>query len=207
MELIHKYFPHLSEKQYGQLAALEGLYVEWNTQINVISRKDLPHLYEKHVLHSLSIAKILSFPSGSMVIDIGTGGGFPGIPLAIIFPEVQFHLVDSIGKKIKVVEAISNALHLDNITAEHNRAEKIQHAPFDFIVTRAVAPLKKLCTWGMPLLNKGKKIQPAPALIALKGGNLAEEISESGCHPQLYCINDYFSEDYFSEKVVLVVKH
>lgn len=185
---------------------LEDLYEEWNAKINVISRKDLPHLYEKHVLHSLSIARIFSFPKGSSVMDIGTGGGFPGIPLAVIFPEVRFHLVDSIGKKIKVVQAVSEALHLKNVTAEHSRAEEVGHAPFDYMVTRAVAPLNNLCSWAIPHLKRNKKGQPPAALIALKGGDLAEEISDSGRHPHVYAIHDFFKEDYFSEKYVLVVE-
>ncbi len=204
MELIHKYFPGLTAKQYGQFAALAPLYAEWNANINVISRKDLPNLYEKHVLHSLSIAKAVAFPPGSTVMDIGTGGGFPGIPLAVVFPEVHFHLVDSIAKKIKVVQAVTEALHLSNVTSEHNRAENVGRPPFDFLVTRAVAPLEKLCNWGLPHLKKNKGPQQS-ALICLKGGDLAEEISDSGYQPRLYSINNYFEEPYFSEKYVLVV--
>lgn len=188
------------------MAALKPLYEEWNAQINVISRKDIPHLYEKHVLHSLSIAKIFSFPAGTTVMDIGTGGGFPGIPLAVFFPEVQFHLVDSIGKKIKVVNAVSEALQLRNVTAEHNRSEEINHPPFDFIVTRAVASLSKLCQWGLPKLKKKENLKYSPALICLKGGDLTEEISDSGQHPRIYPIRKYFKEPYFQEKYVLALE-
>ncbi len=204
MELIHKYFPELSEQQYEQFAALSPLYTQWNAHINVISRRDLSNLYEKHVLHSLSIAKAVCFPAGSTVMDLGTGGGFPGIPLAILFPEVHFHLVDSIGKKIKVVEAVGDALHLSNLSSAHSRAEDVRRPPFDFIVTRAVAPLKKLCGWSWPHLktNSGRR---QSALICLKGGDLSAEIADSGCRPQLYPVNNYFEEPYFSEKYVLVV--
>lgn len=204
MELITKYFPGLTETQYEQLAALEPLYAEWNARINVISRKDLSHLYEKHVLHSMGIAKVFQFAEGASVMDIGTGGGFPGIPLAILFPEARFHLVDSIGKKIKVVQAIRDELHLSNVTTAHNRAEQIRHAPFDYVVSRAVAPLKKLAGWSMPHLKKGKRMQSG--LICLKGGDLAEEISESGYKPMVYTLRSYFEEDYFSEKYILFIK-
>ncbi len=202
MELITKYFPNLTPVQYDQLAALGDLYTGWNARINVISRKDAPFLYEKHVLHSLSIAKVFQFAEGVSVLDIGTGGGFPGIPLAILFPQTRFHLVDSIGKKIKVVNAVQEALHLSNVTTEHNRVEQIRHAPFDFVVTRAVASLKRLGTWARPVLKKRKEA----GLICLKGGNLAEEISESGYRPRMYEISSYFEEAYFSEKYILYIE-
>lgn len=205
MELIAKYFPELTKTQYEQLAALLPLYEEWNRRINVISRKDMTHFYERHVLHSLSIARIFRFVPGSSIMDIGTGGGFPGVPLAVVFPEVRFHLVDSVGKKIKVVNAIQDALVLPNLTAEHNRAEQVKHAPFDFVVSRAVAPLKKLYMWAMPHLRSDKTAPPVPGLICLKGGDLAAEISESGCKPRIYELGKYFKEDYFSEKYVLLV--
>jgi 16S rRNA (guanine527-N7)-methyltransferase len=159
MELIQKYFGDFSEKQLGQLAQLEDLYHVWNEKINVVSRKDINSLYEKHVLHSLSIAAQYSFADGIQVIDIGTGGGFPGIPLAIFFPEVEFHLVDSIAKKIKVVEAVAEEIGLKNVTTAHTRAEDIKGRKFDFAVSRAVAPLKDLWRWSKPLLRNEKKME------------------------------------------------
>ena len=206
LELIKKYFPGLTDSQLQKLSELQPLYEEWNAKINVISRKDIPFLYEKHVLHSLVISKTFSFPDGSFVMDIGTGGGFPGIPLAIVFPKVHFHLVDSRGKKIKVVDAVSKALELSNVSSEHNRADQVKHEPFDFIVTRAVAPLTKLCHWGMPLLKKPQKGEKKPAIIALKGGNLDGEIKASRRKVVLFPINDFINETYFSEKYVLVVE-
>ena len=162
----------------------------------------MDHFYEKHVLHSLAVAKIVSFSKGMEVMDLGTGGGFPGIPLAILFPEVRFHLVDSIGKKLKVVCAASETLQLQNVTSEHHRAEQVKHVPFDFVVTRAVASLKKLGRWSMPLLKRNNKA----ALICLKGGELAEEISESGYHPSVYDLKNYFEEDFYTTKKLLLVK-
>jgi 16S rRNA (guanine527-N7)-methyltransferase len=159
LELITKYFADFTPLQLQQLSALDELYAEWNSKINIISRKDIDSLYEKHVLHSLSIAAVFEWEPGREIIDIGTGGGFPGIPLGIFFPEVQFHLVDSIGKKIKVVQAIVDALELKNITAQHTRAEDIKNRRFDTVVSRAVAPLKDLLFWGRPLLKK-KASQP-----------------------------------------------
>lgn len=206
LELIKKYFPELTDSQLQKLSKLQPLYEEWNAKINVISRKDIPFLYEKHVLHSLIISKAFSFPDRSVVMDIGTGGGFPGIPLAVIFPKVHFHLVDSRGKKIKVVDAVSKTLELSNVSSEHNRAEQVKHKPFDFIVTRAVAPLSKLCYWGLPLLKKSQKGRKRPAIIALKGGSLEEEIKASGRKVALFPINDFVNETYFSEKYVLVVE-
>jgi len=157
LELILSYFADFSPGQLEQLAALEDLYKEWNDKINVISRKDIGSLYEKHVLHSLAIATSFEFAKGMNVIDIGTGGGFPGIPLAILFPDVKFHLVDSIGKKIRVVEAVSAAIGLQNVTAQHGRAEEIKNRKFEVAVSRAVAPLKDLWTWSRPLLRKSPR--------------------------------------------------
>ncbi|HVF81957.1 MAG TPA: 16S rRNA (guanine(527)-N(7))-methyltransferase RsmG, partial [Flavisolibacter sp.] len=153
MDILLKYFSDFSEQQLSQFQALNGLYKEWNEKINVISRKDIDSLYEKHVLHSLSIAAAFDFPAGAEVIDIGTGGGFPGVPLAIFFPEVKFHLVDSIGKKLKVIEAVKEEIVLKNLTTQHTRAEDIKGKKFDFVVSRAVAPLKDLWRWGKPLLR------------------------------------------------------
>src|SRR5215210_6853556 len=156
MDVILKYFSDFTEKQLEQFKALDELYKDWNSKINVISRKDIDSLYEKHVLHSLSIAAAFPFPAGAEIIDIGTGGGFPGVPLAIFFPQVRFHLVDSIGKKLKIIEAVKEAIGLNNVTTQHTRAEEIKNRKFDFAVSRAVAPLGDLWRWSKPLL-KGQK--------------------------------------------------
>ncbi|HEX7845424.1 MAG TPA: 16S rRNA (guanine(527)-N(7))-methyltransferase RsmG, partial [Chitinophagaceae bacterium] len=150
MDLIQKYFSDFSTEQLDQFQKLEGLYKEWNEKINVISRKDIDGLYEKHVLHSLSIAAVFEFPDGAEVVDLGTGGGFPGIPLAIFFPDVKFHLVDSIAKKLKVVEAVAEGIGLKNLTTQHSRIEDIKNRKFDLVVSRAVAPLKDLWRWSKP---------------------------------------------------------
>lgn len=206
LELITKYFGDFNEKQLQQLAALEGLYTEWNEKINVISRKDMDMLYEKHVLHSLAIAAAFEFQPGTHIGDLGTGGGFPGIPLAIFFPEVKFHLVDSIGKKIKVVQAVAEAIGLQNVTAQHSRMEELKNRKFDFIVSRAVAPLKDLWTWSKPLLKKAQPHQEQkPGLICLKGGDLTVEIAESGCKPRIMEVHEIFREEYFKEKYLLYV--
>jgi len=216
LELILRYFDDFTPRQLQQLAALEELYKDWNNKINVISRKDIDSLYEKHVLHSLAIAAAFRFEKGMQVIDIGTGGGFPGIPLAIFFPDTAFHLVDSIGKKIKVVEAVRAATGLTNVTNQHARAEEIKGRKFDVAVSRAVAPLKDLYTWSKPLLNKPSR-QPAPppdspeslpiphGLICLKGGDLSAEIADSGTRPRIMEIHDIFQRDYFHEKYLLYV--
>ncbi|ASZ14670.1 16S rRNA (guanine(527)-N(7))-methyltransferase RsmG [Chitinophaga pendula] len=213
MEIILKYFDDFSDTQMQQFQALGGLYKEWNEQINVISRKDIDALYEKHVLHSLAIAAIADFADGMTVLDLGTGGGFPGIPLAIFFPEVQFHLVDSIGKKIKVVEAVAEALQLRNVTTAHSRVEDVKRK-FDTVVSRAVAPLQDLWKWSKPVLRKSLQPDLRAAqeerdfrgrLICLKGGDLAQEISESGCRPLLTDIFELFPEPYFEQKYVVVV--
>jgi 16S rRNA (guanine527-N7)-methyltransferase len=198
LEIVLQYFGDFSAAEISQLTALGDLYKEWNAKINVISRKDIDSLYEKHVLHSLAIAAAFDFQPGMEVIDIGTGGGLPGIPLAIFFPETKFHLVDSIGKKIKVASAIAAAIGLTNVTTEHIRAEEIKGRKFDIAVSRAVAPLKDLWTWSRPLLRKS-----GLGLICLKGGHLAEEISASGLHPRIIEINQLFDRDYFREKYIL----
>lgn len=217
MEIILKYFSDFSDQQLKQLAALEPLYREWNSRINVISRKDIDSLYEKHVLHSLSIAAVFSFETGTEILDLGTGGGFPGIPLAIYFPEVKFHLVDSIAKKIKVADAIVESIGLKNVTTQHTRAEEIRNLKFDFVVSRAVAPLKDLWKWSKPLLKKSREslVQSSesthnqyhtqPGLICLKGGDLAKEIQESGTRPRVIEIYEIFREEYFKEKYLLYV--
>lgn len=153
MDVLLKYFSDFTETQLAQFSALDELYKDWNAKINVISRKDIDGLYEKHVLHSLSIAAVFDFPAGAEVVDIGTGGGFPGVPLAIFFPHVKFHLVDSIGKKLKIIEAVTEAIDLPNVTTQHIRAEEIKGRKFDFAVSRAVAPLKDLWRWSKPLLK------------------------------------------------------
>jgi 16S rRNA (guanine527-N7)-methyltransferase len=204
LELITRYFSEFTEKQMGQLAALDALYCQWNEQINVISRKDIGSLYEKHVLHSLAIAAVFSLEPGLDIIDLGTGGGFPGIPLAIFFPESRFHLVDSIGKKLKVVQGIADAIGLTNVTTKHTRAEAIANRKFDVVVSRAVAPLGDLWKWSKPLLKKKAAAVEAPnGLICLKGGDLTAEIAGSGCHPRIMEINELFPIDFFKEKYIL----
>lgn len=211
MEILLKYFSDFSERQLAQFAALEQLYTEWNSKINVISRKDIEGLYEKHVLHSLSIAAVFDFPARTQIIDIGTGGGFPGVPLAIFFPEVNFHLVDSIGKKLKIVEAAKETLELNNVTTQHIRAEEIKNRKFDFAVSRAVAPLKELLQWSRPLLKPSTTIIKSasgkedykPGLICLKGGDLIQEIKDSATKPKMVEISEIFEEEYFKEKFLL----
>ena len=207
MDILTKYFKTLSEQQIQQFGALKDLYVIWNQKINVISRKDLDNFYIRHVLHSLSIATQFDFPAGYEIMDLGTGGGFPGIPLAIMFPEVHFHLTDSINKKLKVVKEVSTAIDLRNVTVRHTRAEEIKDKRFDIVVSRAVAPLKDLWNWSKPLLKKKPADQPEriTGLICLKGGDLANEISESGCHPKVWEISNIFEEDFFKEKYILQV--
>ncbi|MGN6618870.1 MAG: 16S rRNA (guanine(527)-N(7))-methyltransferase RsmG [Ilyomonas sp.] len=203
--IILKYFSDFTEEQVKQFNLLKDLYNDWNSKINVISRKDIDSLYEKHVLHSLSIAAVIEFEAGTQIIDIGTGGGFPGIPLAIFFPEVHFHLVDSIAKKLKVVEEVVLATGVKNITIQHIRVEEIKNRKFDFAVSRAVAPLKDLWKWSKPLLKKGNTQELPNGLICLKGGDLAQEISESGLKPRIVSIEEIFEEDYFKEKYLLHV--
>ncbi len=208
MEIILKYFGDFTEEQTGQFAQLEGLYKEWNEKINVISRKDIDALYEKHVLHSLAIAALCNFDKGAEVIDIGTGGGFPGIPLAIFFPNVNFMLVDSIGKKIKVVQEVASAIGLKNVTAVHGRVEEIKDRQFDFAVSRAVAPLGDLWKWINPVIRPGQKSDEFPnGLICLKGGDLKEEIFASGLKriTQAWSVNNIFPEPAFEEKYVVYV--
>ena len=210
MDILLKYFSDFTDLQLQQFGALEPLYQEWNAKINVISRKDIEGLYEKHVLHSLSIAAVMDFPDGLEIVDIGTGGGFPGIPLAIYFPNVRFHLVDSIGKKLKVVEDIASQIGLTNVSVQHIRAEEIKNRKFDFVVSRAVAPLKELWSWGKPLLKKGEYNSGGPnmlksGLISMKGGDLAAEISASGCRPGQIHIYELFPEEYFKEKYILYI--
>jgi len=215
MDIILKYFSEFTDKQLQQFEALGELYKEWNAKINVISRKDIDSLYEKHVLHSLSIAVAFDFPSGAEIIDIGTGGGFPGVPLAIFFPDVKFHLVDSIGKKLKIIEAVKEEIGLVNVTTQHTRAEDIKDRKFDFAVSRAVAPLKELWRWSEPLLKSSKfRVQSSKGetvlysgLICLKGGDLKQEIAESGLRPKKIEVSDIFEEEFFKEKYLLYTAH
>lgn len=204
--IIHKYFSAFTTQQLTQINGLEKVYKEWNQQINVISRKDIDSLYLKHVLHALSIATVYDFAPGTTVIDIGTGGGFPGVPLAIYFPHVSFVLVDSIGKKLKVIDAVCSHLKIENIKTIHSRAEDIKTQKFDVAVSRAVAPLKDLWQWTKPLLRKSKNKDAVNGLISLKGGDLAAEISASGLHPQVFEISDIFNEEWFIEKYILYTK-
>ena len=213
MEIVLKYFSDFTPKQLEQFEALENLYKDWNEKINVISRKDIDGLYEKHVLHSLAIAAVFDFPPGTEIIDIGTGGGFPGVPLAIFFPEVKFHLIDSVGKKLKVVDSVAEMLDLKNISTQHIRAEEIKNRKFDFVVSRAVAPLKDLWNWTKSLLKTKEIIVEGyqgftfikPGLICLKGGDLSQEITESNTKPEVVDIHLLFPEDYFKEKYLLYI--
>ena len=204
MELILKYFADFTEKQLEQFRLLEPLYKEWNEKINVVSRKDIDSIYEKHVLHSLSIAASFDFTDGMEIIDLGTGGGFPGVPLAIFFPEVKFHLVDSIAKKLKVIEAVAEGAGIKNITTQHSRIEDIKNRKF--VVSRAVAPLKDLWRWSKPLLKIKTQTEFTPGLICLKGGDLAMEIQESNTRPKIMDIYSIFEEAFFKEKYLLYIQ-
>ncbi|MCU0428748.1 MAG: 16S rRNA (guanine(527)-N(7))-methyltransferase RsmG [Cytophagaceae bacterium] len=206
MEVLTRYFPDLSADQVEKFGKLEALYADWNSKINVISRKDIDSLYVKHVLHSLGISRVCPFKPGASILDVGTGGGFPGIPLAILFPEVQFHLVDSIGKKIQVVQGVVSALGLANVQAEQLRAEQVK-GKFDFVVSRAVTQIGEFTTW-----VKGKFkpscIHSLPnGILYLKGGDLTEELEAIQHLVYMeYALSDYFREDFFETKKVLYVQ-
>lgn len=200
MEILTKYFSDFTDTQLQQFAALKDLYTDWNEKINVISRKDMDNFYEHHVLHSLAIATQFEFKKGAEIMDLGSGGGFPGIPLAIFFPDTQFHLVDSINKKLKVANEIAIGIGLQNITIQHSRAEDIKNRKFDVVVSRAVAPLKDLWWWSKPLLKKG--VSPN-GLVCLKGGDLTKEIFESNCRPRVWEIDKIFTEPFFKDKFLL----
>ena len=204
MELINKYFPNITDEQRQRFAALDALYRDWNSKINVISRKDIDNLYEHHILHSLGIAQIINFKPGTRVMDLGTGGGFPGIPLAIMFPEVHFHLVDSIGKKIRVCDEVRTALGLTNVTTEWTRAENLKDK-YEFVVSRAVMPLADLVK--LVRKNIATKTQNAMpnGLICLKGGELANEVLPMKAHTLITSLSDYFEEEFFETKKVVYV--
>lgn len=202
--LIQEYFKDLTEEQIAQFDQLYDLYSFWNAQINVISRKDIEELYVRHILHSLGIAKFCTFKPGTKVLDVGTGGGFPGIPLAIMFPETQFHLVDSIGKKIKVVTEVAAGLGLKNVKASHLRAEQVTDK-YDFVVSRAVTRLIDFYPWVKDKFNKDSKNAIANGILYLKGGDLAEEIKETRLKAELYPLSDYFKEEFFDTKYVMYI--
>ena len=200
VSLILKYFPEITDEQKQQFEKLEQLYTEWNEKINVISRKDMDGLYEKHILHSLGIAKVMPFADDTKVLDIGTGGGFPGIPLAILFPEVSFTLIDSIGKKIKVVEAVSEGLGLKNVTAVHGRAEKLKEK-FHFVVSRAVTQMPEFLRWLKGKFEKEQFNEKHNGVLYLKGGDLAEELAGLRC--EIFQLKNYFEEEFFDTKKVV----
>ncbi len=202
MDLILKYFPKLSERQKEQFAALPELYGDWNSKINVISRKDMDNFVEHHVLHSLAIAKIIQFKTMADIMDLGTGGGFPGIPLAIMFPDANFYLVDSIGKKIKVVQNVAESLQLKNVKAEQIRAEQVTR-DFDFIVSRAVTDLSQFVGWVRGKVSDIHYHKLRNGIIYLKGGDLTEEIAPFKKKVRLFDISDFFEEEYFETKKVI----
>lgn len=202
--IIQKYFPNLTELQVEQFAQLEALYNDWNAKINVISRKDIQNLYEHHVLHSLGIAKVTNFRDETTIMDLGTGGGFPGIPLAILFPNVQFHLVDSIGKKVKVANEVATAIGLKNVKFSHARAEEIKEK-YDFVVTRAVMPMVDLMKVARKNIKKEQHNAVPNGIIALKGGELASEIASMKKICTVWELSDFFEEEYFKTKKVVHV--
>lgn len=201
MDEILKYFPNLSEEQIAQFLKLEELYKDWNAKINVISRKDIDELYVKHVLHSLAIAKVQTFEPGTYVLDVGTGGGFPGIPLAILFPETRFYLIDVIAKKIKVVQAVADGLGLKNVKAEQLRAENVK-GDFDFIVSRAVTNMPDFVSWIKDKIKKQQKHELKNGILYLKGGDLTEELKDFPKATE-YNISDFFTPDFFETKKVV----
>jgi len=205
MELIKKYFPHLSEHQLQQFSQLKELYHFWNEQINVISRKDMDQFYERHVLHSLALAKIIEFKDGTSFLDVGTGGGFPGIPLAILFPKCTFHLVDSIGKKIKVVQEVALSLELNNIKASHIRAENIRER-YDFVISRAVTAMPTFLQWVNNKIKKKQQNALPNGILYLKGGDLTEEMAPVKNYFETHLISEFFNEEFFETKKVVYVQ-
>ena len=201
MNLLLKYFPNLTQLQISQFSQLQELYKDWNLKINVVSRKDIDELYLRHVLHSLGIAKVVQFKSNTKVLDVGTGGGFPRIPLAILFPETQFHLVDSIGKKIKVVNDVTEGLGLQNIKTTHGRVEEIK-GTYDFIVSRAVAQMETFVRWTKGKINKKQQHPIKNGILYLKGGDLSDELNKY-TSATIYDLTDYFKEDFFETKKVV----
>jgi 16S rRNA (guanine527-N7)-methyltransferase len=201
-ELIFKYFPELSENQKQQFTQLYDLYADWNSKINVISRKDIDLLYERHVLHSLGIAKVIHFKPKTKILDVGTGGGFPGIPLAILFPEAHFHLVDSIGKKIKVVKAVAEGLGLNNVFAEHARSETVNDK-FDFVVSRAVTEFPEFYSWIKGKFLKTSFNEMPNGILYLKGGDLREELKDFSSRTTIFDLKNYFEEEFFETKKIV----
>lgn len=201
MDEIQKYFPYLTDIQKEQFAKLDFLYHDWNAKINVISRKDIDELYTKHILHSLGIAKVIKFEPGTFVLDVGTGGGFPGIPLAILFPETRFYLIDVIAKKIKVVQAVAEALELKNVKAEQMRAELVK-GDFDFIVSRAVTNMPDFVSWIKDKIKKKSKHELKNGILYLKGGNLTEELKDFPKATE-YNLSDFFEDEFFETKKVV----
>ncbi|MFM8834411.1 MAG: 16S rRNA (guanine(527)-N(7))-methyltransferase RsmG [Cytophagales bacterium] len=202
--IIQKYFPAITDQQQKQFAMLGDLYREWNEKINVISRKDVDNLYVNHVLHSLGIAKVIEFSAGASILDVGTGGGFPGIPLAIMFPETKFHLVDSIGKKITVVKAVAEGVGITNITAEQIRAEQLK-TQYDFVVSRAVTRMKEFYGWIYKNIRPDSLHPLDNGILYLKGGDLDEEMNELKKRYSTYDLTDYFEEEFFQTKKVVYV--
>ncbi len=206
MEQLLKYFPDLTTQQKELFSALPDLYAEWNKKINVISRKDIDNIYERHIIHSLGIAKVLKFLPNSNILDVGTGGGFPGIPLAILFPETQFHLIDSIGKKITVVKSISEQLGLKNVKAEQIRAEQISGS-YDFIVCRAVTDLSDFTKWVKGKISSKSKHSLHNGILCLKGGDLNQELEPFYNKVRIYSLSDYFSENFYETKKIVYLKY
>ncbi len=202
MDIILKYFPNLTETQKKQFAQLQTLYTEWNEKINVVSRKDIDQLYERHILHSLGIAKVMQFKSMTSILDVGTGGGFPGIPLAILFPEAEFHLVDSIGKKILVVTEVAKAIGLTNLKAEQKRAEQLTDH-YDFVVSRAVTRLEEFHSWISNKFSKNQFNDLNNGILYLKGGDLTEELAPFKNKTKIYDLSQYFEEEFFETKKVV----
>lgn len=204
-DLIIKHFPDITERQKQQFESLGALYEEWNARINVVSRKDMEHLYTRHILHSLAIAKVCQFEAGARVVDIGCGGGFPSVPLAIMFPEVEFVGCDSIAKKIRVVEGIKAGAGIDNLTAVNSRAEQLGQK-FDYVVSRAVTEMARFMPWAWPLLRKGERGTLPNGILYLKGGELAEELAATRRHWDLYDIRTMFDDEFFDTKRVVYTK-